>query len=59
MGSLGLSLASQEELRDFQTEVEEQGREPYQNVDVLVDRLTAEGRALPPYDELPDYVDSP
>jgi hypothetical protein len=57
---LRFPLRSQdEEFRDFQGEVEEQGREPYQNADRVADRLVHQGRGLPEYVEPPGYTPPP
>jgi len=56
-------LSQEEEFRDFQAEVDFQGREPYQNADRVADRLVEQGLALPtyvdplPYDGPPSYDD--
>ena len=51
-----MPLASQdEEFRDFQAEVDEQRREPYQNADQLADSLVHRHMVLPEYISPPDY----
>ena len=51
-----MPLASQEEeFRDFQAEVDEQRREPYQNADQLADSLVHRHMVLPEYVSPPDY----
>ena len=51
-----MPLASQEEeFRDFQAEVDEQRREPYQNADQLADSLVHRHLVLPEYDGPPCY----
>ena len=44
-----------EEFRDFQVEVDEQWREPYQNADQVADHLVHMGRVLPECTPPPDY----
>ena len=51
-----MPLASQdEEFREFQAEVDEQQREPYQNADQMADWFIHMGRTLPEYSEPSEY----
>jgi len=52
-------LSQEEEFRDFQAEVDVQGREPYQNADRVADRLVEQGLALPTYVDPPPYDGPP
>ena len=49
-GLVEVNELGMEEVQDYQGEVEEQRREPYQNADVVIDILVEQGRALPDYE---------
>ena len=51
---------SQEEFRNYEMEGMEQCREPYQNADLVVDRLVRSVQGVAPcYTPPPEYVDPP